>query len=177
MLSQNTFWAVLGQQVDTGSGCVDTSGFPRTPSGLFWDSRSTRAQAVSTRVAFPEQNTWSGWPYHASKQDCTSTFKSSCVNMRSSSVDTRDSFQKTFWKTWDSVSTQEGAVSTLDGLPRTFWVKLGQCVDTRCGCVDTRCFPRTLSGLFWDSRSTRAQAVDTGTGCVDTGGFPRTKHM
>ncbi|MQL90513.1 hypothetical protein Taro_023101 [Colocasia esculenta] len=69
MLSQNTFWAVLGQQVDTGSGCVDTSGFPRTPSGLFWDSRSTRAQAVSTRVAFPEQSTWSQQTKQGKKND------------------------------------------------------------------------------------------------------------
>ncbi|MQM02275.1 hypothetical protein Taro_035040 [Colocasia esculenta] len=49
----------LGECVDTRWDCVDTRGFPRTPSGLFWDSRSTLAQAVSTRVAFPEHNTWS----------------------------------------------------------------------------------------------------------------------
>ncbi|MQM23640.1 hypothetical protein Taro_056707 [Colocasia esculenta] len=48
-----------GKKVDTGTGYVDTSGFPKTPSGLFWDSRSTRAQAVSTQVAFLEQNTGS----------------------------------------------------------------------------------------------------------------------
>ncbi|MQL86999.1 hypothetical protein Taro_019532 [Colocasia esculenta] len=48
---------VAPDAVDTGTGSVDTSGFPRTPSGLFWDSRSTLAQAVSTLVAFPEQNT------------------------------------------------------------------------------------------------------------------------
>ncbi|MQL82227.1 hypothetical protein Taro_014691, partial [Colocasia esculenta] len=102
--------------------------------------------------------------------------RSSSVDTRSSSVDTRDRSQKTIWKTWDSVLTLDEVVSTLDQLPRTFWVKLGQCVDTRWGCVDTRCFPRTPSGLFWDSRSTRAQTVDTGTDCVDTSGFPSTKH-
>ncbi|MQL93771.1 hypothetical protein Taro_026416 [Colocasia esculenta] len=55
----NTFWVKLGECVDTRWDCVDTRGFPRTPSGLFWDSRSTLAQAVLTRVAFPEQNTCS----------------------------------------------------------------------------------------------------------------------
>ncbi|MQM01991.1 hypothetical protein Taro_034753 [Colocasia esculenta] len=54
-----TFWDKLGQCVDTRWGSVDTRGLPRTPSGLFWDSRSTLAQAVSTLVAFPEHNTWS----------------------------------------------------------------------------------------------------------------------
>ncbi|MQL81856.1 hypothetical protein Taro_014321 [Colocasia esculenta] len=54
-----TFWVKLGESVDTRWGTVDTRGFPRTPSGLFWDSRSTLAQAVSTLVALPEQNTWS----------------------------------------------------------------------------------------------------------------------
>ncbi|MQM22084.1 hypothetical protein Taro_055133 [Colocasia esculenta] len=60
-----------------------------------------------------------------------------------------------------SVSTLAQVVSTLDQLPSTFWVKLGECVDTRWGCVDTRGLPRTPSGLFWDSRSTLAQAVST----------------
>ncbi|MQM09876.1 hypothetical protein Taro_042758 [Colocasia esculenta] len=72
-----------------------------------------------------------------------------------------DSFQKTFWPIWDNVSTLAQVVSTLDQLPRTFWVKLGECVDTRWGGVDTRGLPRTLSGLFWDSRSTLAQTVST----------------
>ncbi|MQL95670.1 hypothetical protein Taro_028336, partial [Colocasia esculenta] len=81
--------------------------------------------------------------------------RSSSVDTRSSSVDTRDRFQKTIWKTWDSVSTQNGTVSTLDGLPRTFGV------DTGTDCVDASGFPRTLSGLFWDSRSTQAQTVST----------------
>ncbi|MQL81979.1 hypothetical protein Taro_014444 [Colocasia esculenta] len=42
--------------VDTSTGGVDTRGFPRTLSGLFWDSRSTLAQEVSTLVAFPEHH-------------------------------------------------------------------------------------------------------------------------
>ncbi|MQM07580.1 hypothetical protein Taro_040421 [Colocasia esculenta] len=67
--------------------------------------------------------------------------------------------QKTPQPIWDSVSTLAQVVSTLDQLPSTFWVKLGECVDTRWDCVDTRGFPRTPSGLFWDSRSTLAQAV------------------
>ncbi|MQL93346.1 hypothetical protein Taro_025987 [Colocasia esculenta] len=41
---------------------------------------------------------------------------SSSVNTRSSSVDTRDSFQKTFWPIWDSVSTVDQVVSTLETL-------------------------------------------------------------
>ncbi|MQL74512.1 hypothetical protein Taro_006872 [Colocasia esculenta] len=53
------FWVKLGECVDTRWGGVDTRGLPRTLSGLFWDSRSTLAQAVSTLVALPEQNTWS----------------------------------------------------------------------------------------------------------------------
>ncbi|MQM17544.1 hypothetical protein Taro_050516 [Colocasia esculenta] len=44
---------------------------------------------------------------------------SSSVDTSSSSVDTRDRFQKTFWKTWDHVST------------------LDQCVDTTSSSVDT----------------------------------------
>ncbi|MQM10688.1 hypothetical protein Taro_043585 [Colocasia esculenta] len=82
------------------------------------------------------------------------TKKSSRVDPSPGSVDTIDSFQKTFWPIWDSVST-------LDQLPEAFWVKLGECVDTRWGGVDTRGLPRTPSGLFWDSRSTLAQAVST----------------
>ncbi|MQL71015.1 hypothetical protein Taro_003331 [Colocasia esculenta] len=42
----------------------------------------------------------------------------SSVDTRSSSVDTRDSFQKTFWPTWDSVSTLAQVVSTLDQFSR-----------------------------------------------------------
>ncbi|MQM23390.1 hypothetical protein Taro_056454 [Colocasia esculenta] len=68
---------------------------------------------------------------------------SSSVDTSSSSVDTRDRFQKTFWPTWDSVSTLDQLVSTLDQLRETFWVKLGQCVDTRSGSVDTRGPSRT----------------------------------
>ncbi|MQM10906.1 hypothetical protein Taro_043808 [Colocasia esculenta] len=134
---RETFWVKLGQCVDTRSGSVDTRELPRTPSGLFWDSVSTLDQLVSTLVALPEQNIWSG------------------------SVDTRDSFQKTFWPIWESVSTLEQVVSTLDQLPETFWVKLGQCVDTRSVSVDTRELPRTPSGLFWDSVSTLDQLVST----------------
>ncbi|MQL92740.1 hypothetical protein Taro_025372, partial [Colocasia esculenta] len=52
-------------------------------------------------------------------------------------------------------------VSTLDQLPEAFWVKLGECVETRWGGVDTRGLLRTLSGLFWDSRLTLAQTVST----------------
>ncbi|MQL89088.1 hypothetical protein Taro_021656, partial [Colocasia esculenta] len=77
---------------------------------------------------------------------------SSSVDTSSSSVDTRDRFQKTFWKTWDSVST-------LD--QNTFWAVLGQCVDTSSGSVDTSDFARTPSGLYWDSVSTLVQAVST----------------
>ncbi|MQL85683.1 hypothetical protein Taro_018190 [Colocasia esculenta] len=66
---------------------------------------------------------------------------SSSVDTRSSSVDTRDSFQKTFWPIWDSVSTLDQVVSTLDQLPETFWVKLGQCVDTSPSSVDTSALP------------------------------------
>ncbi|MQL74306.1 hypothetical protein Taro_006664 [Colocasia esculenta] len=51
--SQNTFWAIWDRSVDTND-------FPRTPSGLHWDSVSTLPQVVSTLVALPEQNTWSG---------------------------------------------------------------------------------------------------------------------
>ncbi|MQL68757.1 hypothetical protein Taro_001072 [Colocasia esculenta] len=64
-------------------------------------------------------------------------------------------------KTGQVVSTLVQVVSTLDHLPEAFWVKLGECVDTRWGGVDTRGLPRTLSGLFWDRRSTLAQAVST----------------
>ncbi|MQL67851.1 hypothetical protein Taro_000100 [Colocasia esculenta] len=77
------------------------------------------------------------------------------------SVDTRDSFQKIFWPIWDSVSTLDQVVSTLDQLPETFWVKLGQCVDTSSSSVDTRDLPRTLFGLFWDSVLTLDQVVST----------------
>ncbi|MQL92008.1 hypothetical protein Taro_024630 [Colocasia esculenta] len=68
---------------------------------------------------------------------------SSSVDTSSCSVDTRDRFQKTFWPTWDSVST------------------LDQCVDTGSGSVDTRDLPRTSSGRFWDSVSTLVQVVST----------------
>ncbi|MQL95257.1 hypothetical protein Taro_027923 [Colocasia esculenta] len=61
----------------------------------------------------------------------------SSVNTGSGSVDTRDSFQNSFWAIWDSS------------------------VDTRSGSVDTRDLPRTLSGLCWDSVSTLVQAVST----------------
>ncbi|MQL83176.1 hypothetical protein Taro_015661 [Colocasia esculenta] len=77
------------------------------------------------------------------------------------SVDTRDSFQKTFWPIWDSVSTLAQVVSTLDQLPKTFWVKLGQCVDTSSSSVGSRELPRTPSGLFWDRVSTQPQVVST----------------
>ncbi|MQM11045.1 hypothetical protein Taro_043944 [Colocasia esculenta] len=44
----------------------------------------------------------------------------SSVDTRSSSVDTRDSFQKTFWPIWDSVSTlDQDSVSTLDQVVST----------------------------------------------------------
>ncbi|MQL68353.1 hypothetical protein Taro_000612 [Colocasia esculenta] len=68
---------------------------------------------------------------------------SSSVDTSSGSVDTRDSFEKTFWPIWDSVST------------------LDQCVDTRSGSVDTRDLPRTPFGLIWDSVSTLDQIVST----------------
>ncbi|MQM08612.1 hypothetical protein Taro_041468, partial [Colocasia esculenta] len=68
---------------------------------------------------------------------------SSSVDTRSSSVDTRDSFQKTFWLIWDSVSTLDQVVSTLETLPENFWANSGQCVDTRSSSVDTRDLPRT----------------------------------
>ncbi|MQM16826.1 hypothetical protein Taro_049788 [Colocasia esculenta] len=55
---------------------------------------------------------------------------SSSVDTSLSSVDTRDRFQKTFWKTWDS-------------------------------SVDTSDFPRTPSGLYWDSVTTLVQVVST----------------
>ncbi|MQM03198.1 hypothetical protein Taro_035974 [Colocasia esculenta] len=45
---------------------------------------------------------------------------SSSVDTSSGSVDTRDSFQKTFWPIWDSVSTLDQVVSTLDQFPETF---------------------------------------------------------
>ncbi|MQM12578.1 hypothetical protein Taro_045497 [Colocasia esculenta] len=56
---------------------------------------------------------------------------SSSVDTSSSSVDTRDRFQKTFWKTWDSVST-----------------------------LDQISFPE-LSGSNWDSVSTLDEVVST----------------
>ncbi|MQL85708.1 hypothetical protein Taro_018230 [Colocasia esculenta] len=84
--SQNTFWP-------SWDSSVDTRDLPRTPSGLFWDSRSTLAQAVSTLVALPEQNTWSG------------------------SVDTRDLPITPSGLFWDSRSTLAQAVSTLVALP------------------------------------------------------------
>ncbi|MQL91227.1 hypothetical protein Taro_023843 [Colocasia esculenta] len=63
------------------------------------------------------------------------------------SVDTRDRFQKTIWKTWDSVSTLDEVVSTLDQLPRTFWVKLGQ--STLAQAVSTlEGFPEHSLGCF-----------------------------
>ncbi|MQL67849.1 hypothetical protein Taro_000106 [Colocasia esculenta] len=86
---------------------------------------------------------------------------SSSVDTSSSSVDTRDRFQKTFWPTWDSVLTLDQVVSTLERAPRTFWVNLGQCVDTGSGSVDTRDLLRTPSGRFWDSVSTLVQVVST----------------
>ncbi|MQM18088.1 hypothetical protein Taro_051074, partial [Colocasia esculenta] len=52
--------AKWSSSVDTRSGSVDTRQLPRTLSGLFWDSVSTLAQVVSTLVALPEQNIWSG---------------------------------------------------------------------------------------------------------------------
>ncbi|MQM05567.1 hypothetical protein Taro_038378 [Colocasia esculenta] len=79
----------------------------------------------------------------------------------SSSVDTRDSFQKTFWSIWDSVSTLDQVVSTLETLPENFWANSRQCVDTRSGSVDTRDLPRTPFELFWDSVSTLYQVVLT----------------
>ncbi|MQL81822.1 hypothetical protein Taro_014293 [Colocasia esculenta] len=97
--------------------------------------------------------------------------RSSSVDTRSGSVDTKDSFQKTFWPIWDSVSTLDQLVSTLDQLPETFWVKLGQCVDTRLGSVDTRDLPRKPSGLFWNSVSTLVQVVST------LEALPEQKHM
>ncbi|MQL77684.1 hypothetical protein Taro_010099 [Colocasia esculenta] len=39
------------------------------------------------------------------------------VDTKSSSVDTRDSFQKTLWPRWDSVSTLVQVVSTLEAFP------------------------------------------------------------
>ncbi|MQL73682.1 hypothetical protein Taro_006018 [Colocasia esculenta] len=116
------------------------------------------------------------------------------VNTRSSGVDTMLQTKDKIMQNWSgSVNTSPGSVdtvpqiqgkkvvSTLDQLSSTFWVKLGQCVDTRWGSVDTRGFPRTPSGLFWDSGSTLAQAVstlvDTSAGSVYTSGSSRTKHM
>ncbi|MQL92813.1 hypothetical protein Taro_025453 [Colocasia esculenta] len=84
-------------------------------------------------------------------------YKKSCkgsVDTRSGGVDTRLQTQDKTCKTGHVVSTLVQVVSTLDQLPSTFWVKLGECVDTGWDCVDTRGLPRTLSGLFWDSRST-----------------------
>ncbi|MQM22541.1 hypothetical protein Taro_055594 [Colocasia esculenta] len=43
---------------------------------------------------------------------------SSSVDTSSGGVDTRDSFQKTFWQMWDSVSTLAQVVSTLDQFSR-----------------------------------------------------------
>ncbi|MQM04963.1 hypothetical protein Taro_037771 [Colocasia esculenta] len=43
----------------------------------------------------------------------------------SSSVDTRDSFHKTFWPIWDSVSTLDQVVSTLETIPENFWANSG----------------------------------------------------
>ncbi|MQL69529.1 hypothetical protein Taro_001806 [Colocasia esculenta] len=43
--------------------------------------------------------------------------RSSSVDTGSSSVDTRDSSQKTFWPIWDSVSTLDQVVSTLEAFP------------------------------------------------------------
>ncbi|MQL94735.1 hypothetical protein Taro_027396, partial [Colocasia esculenta] len=96
------------------------------------------------------------------------------VDTRSSGVDTMLQTQDKIMQNWSgSVDTSSDGVdivhqiqdkkvvSTLDQLPSTFWVKLGECVDTGWGCVDTRGLPRTPSGLFWDSRSTLAQAVST----------------
>ncbi|MQL68356.1 hypothetical protein Taro_000646 [Colocasia esculenta] len=39
------------------------------------------------------------------------------LDTRSGSVDTRDSSQKTFWPIWDSVSTLDQLVSTLEAFP------------------------------------------------------------
>ncbi|MQL98449.1 hypothetical protein Taro_031165 [Colocasia esculenta] len=64
---------------------------------------------------------------------------SSSVDSSSSSVDTRDRFQKTFWKTWDSVST-------LDQVPENLLENMGQCVDTRSGSVDTRSASQNFLG-------------------------------
>ncbi|MQM22355.1 hypothetical protein Taro_055406, partial [Colocasia esculenta] len=63
----------------------------------------------------------------------------------SSSVDTRDLPRKHFVPIWDSMSTLDQVVSTLE------------CVDTRSGSVDTRGLPRTPFGLIWDSVSTLDQ--------------------
>ncbi|MQL84748.1 hypothetical protein Taro_017256 [Colocasia esculenta] len=97
--------------------------------------------------------------------------------LETGSVDTSDLPRTPSGLFWDSVSTlvqvvstlvpfqrktyRSRVVSTLDQLPRTFWVKLGQCVDTSSGSVDTSDLPRTPSGLFWDSVSTLVQVVST----------------
>ncbi|MQL83380.1 hypothetical protein Taro_015873 [Colocasia esculenta] len=82
-------------------------------------------------------------------------------------VDTILQTQGKIMKNWSSsvdtssVSTLVQVVSTLETAPRTFWVNLGQCVDTSSSSVDTRDLPRTLFGLFWDSVSTIDQVVST----------------
>ncbi|MQL99643.1 hypothetical protein Taro_032370 [Colocasia esculenta] len=68
-----------------------------------------------------------------------------------------------------SVDTRSGSVDTRDPSQNTFWANLGQCVDTRSSSVDTRGLPRTPFGLIWDSVSTLAQgSVNTHLTGVDT---------
>ncbi|MQM06865.1 hypothetical protein Taro_039692 [Colocasia esculenta] len=109
---------------------------------------STLDQVVSTPCSKPKTKTGKTGQVVSTLVQAVSTQCLKYKAKRSSRVDT-------------SPGSVDTVVSTLDQLPRTFWVKLGQCVDTSTGGVDTRGFPRTLSGLFWDSRSTLAQAVST----------------
>ncbi|MQL69086.1 hypothetical protein Taro_001356 [Colocasia esculenta] len=65
-------------------------------------SVDTRSSSVDNRLQTQDKimQNWSG-----------------SVDTRSSSVDTRDSSQKTFWPIWDSVSTLDQVVSTLEAFP------------------------------------------------------------
>ncbi|MQL68551.1 hypothetical protein Taro_000799 [Colocasia esculenta] len=83
----------------------------------------------------------------------------------SSSVDTRDSSQNTFWPSWDSVSTLAQVVLTLVQVVLTqcfkYKAKRSSSVDTSPGSVDTRDSSQNTFWPSWDGVSTLAQVVST----------------
>ncbi|MQL67895.1 hypothetical protein Taro_000182 [Colocasia esculenta] len=75
----------------------------RSPTLCRINSVDTRSSGVDTMLQTQDKimQNWSG-----------------SVDTSSGGVDTRDSFKKTFWHMWDSVSTLAQVVSTLDQFSR-----------------------------------------------------------